>query len=76
MLVVSILLNPFSLSMLVVNILLVELFVTSAVLSGLVRKRLRQQGVAGDIEVAAAGQQRGREVYEKSAHVHVMHAPL
>lgn len=37
----------------VFNILLVEMFVTSAVLSGLVRKRLRlQRTVGGDIEVA------------------------
>jgi hypothetical protein len=75
-LAVSILFDPFALVMLVVNIVLVGLFITSAVLSGLVRKRLRQQGVVGDIEVATAGQQKGREVYQKSAQPHAVPLPL
>jgi hypothetical protein len=76
LLVCLILFDPFPLVMLVVNILLIGLFITSAVLSGLVRKRLRQRGVTNDIEVATAGQQRGREVYQKSTQVHVTHQPL
>lgn len=52
MLAGSLLDSPFSLSVLVVNAVLAELFITTAVLSGLVRKRLRQQALS-DVEMAS-----------------------
>lgn len=55
MLAGSLLDSPFSLSALVVNALLAEMFITTAVLSGLVRRRLGSQALP-DVEMAAAQQ--------------------